>query len=773
MSSLTGISVREPRLSRRAIRMVMTLGLLAFLAGLLTVVGFHTTDPAGMVRVRTAPFIWRIVNDTFEHITGARGFTRLFQGSLAITTAGFFILLWLAPTVGDEPAVVNARRPIRARLDLGGAMERAARLAPTTDRLCIAALAALAAYVAMRLGLFAAVGAADSPNTFSSLDHPFHIVRAQTLLRSLADGHLLRWVAHHHGGYPTEFYPLGFAWFEVAIWVLMAGQLSIPIVHRIAVIALFVAPGALFLAMSRRDRWPTIVALAAFALHLAIPGDMWAGGYTELVLVGLAPNVSAALLVLVAMTAASESLTTGSRRAAAVSALAAAGAIWCNPRSGLGLLVCFTAAGIMVLRHETWRRPAAHLVLIASAAGLLAAPELVSLIRFRHLYYFIRYNDYRSSLDYVASSIDVVSVPGFVLAIVGTIAAFRAEPRHHVTRTAAVALLLFVPVTLILSYGATDLIPQLETTRLMPVQRILTVYLAAVGLHAVASAAAERWPLWFSSPIAIGGATVAALVVTYLGPFGLMPVWERGLYATERSGTPEMSTFQQVIKVADQYAPPGTAILVIGDAVGEGHHQLWSPLRVERPFFYDDWMWYWHTRHRGPYNAQRVSKYEEWRLPEVLDRDYLDRNAIGAIVIDESFEWLAEDSPWLRRVFGGTTGLFTVVNPVNVVSFGGNAAESIVSDNDRVVAVGTSGGGDALVRRNWFPRWKASVNGRPAPVFETDDGYMRVPIPAGAVALTVIYTVDWVDTIARVAFVIGLAFTFTFYLLPFSLSSLR
>src|SRR5680860_1396243 len=42
-------------------------------------------------------------------------------------------------------------------------------------------------------------------NTFATVDHPFHATRGDTLLRSLQDGQLLRWIGHHQGGYPVEF----------------------------------------------------------------------------------------------------------------------------------------------------------------------------------------------------------------------------------------------------------------------------------------------------------------------------------------------------------------------------------------------------------------------------------------------------------------------------------------------------------------------------------------------------------------------------------------
>src|SRR5581483_3286937 len=59
------------------------------------------------------------------------------------------------------------------------------------------------------------------------------------------------------------------------------------------------------------------------------------------------------------------------------------------------------------------------------------------------------------------------------------------------------------------------------------------------------------------------------------------------------------------------------------------------------------------------------------------------------------------------------------------------------------------------IRRNWFPRWRAAVNGRPASIIETDDGYMRVPVPHGRVHLELIYALEPLDSLARLLMAIG------------------
>jgi hypothetical protein len=726
---------------------------MALLAAFVGGYGFDTMDRAGTMRVRSALFVWRWALARLP-IPGSPALERmLFAGALATALAGFFVLIALASTVEDDQP--SAPGPATAAVALvRTALGRVGwRSAPA--RACGVAMGALALFVAWRTGVFAATRILGVDDTFAAFDHPFHIARAETLIRSLLDGHMIRWVANHQGGYPAEFYPFGFAWFEAVLWGLTGGAASIALVHRFAVVLLFVAPGLLFAAMARRDGWPPLVALAAFVLHIAVPGDMWGGGYGELVYVGLVANISAGLFVVVSMAAAADAFASGSRRAVAVAAAAAAAAIWCNPRSVIGLVVCVGAAWTVASwQTSTARSNALKLLAIASLATLLAAPELVSLIRYRHLYFFIRYTSYANVLYYVISSIETVSVPGVLLAVVGLLVAMSVARERYVTRTTGAALVAYVVTTLVFSFGAVSLVEQLETTRLMPVQRLLTTYLAAVGLHAVACIAVERLraPRWTGAVAQV--AVIAAVLFIYVGTTRLMPFWSRGLFEVQRSGVPAMATFQQVLRIAGGEAPPGTAILVVGSAVSS-HQQLWAPVRLDRLFFYDDWMWYWQTKHRGPYDPTRTSRYDPDRIDEIFERNYLDENAIGAVVVEQSAQLAADAAPALRRMFGGDYGLYLVDRAVPIVTFDGTPPTRLTVDNETIAADGLSRTGQALVRRNWFPRWRANVNGRPAPVIETDDGYMRVPVPPGPVHVVLTYAFERVDLAGRAAAIGG------------------
>ena len=102
-----------------------------------------------------------------------------------------------------------------------------------------------------------------------------------------SNGSVLRWIGQHQGGYPVEFYPLGEAWLEVAVRALSFGTLTAQSAHTLAIVGLFLAPGAAFAALAHEDGWSPGVGFLAFVLHISLPGSWYHGGYTELVQWGL------------------------------------------------------------------------------------------------------------------------------------------------------------------------------------------------------------------------------------------------------------------------------------------------------------------------------------------------------------------------------------------------------------------------------------------------------------------------------------------------------
>lgn len=624
-----------------------------------------------------------------------------------------------------------------------------------------------------RLGVFtlsALVATADGdrwlPSALASVDHPFHIARAETLRRSLLDGELLRWIGHHQGGYPAEFYPLGVAWLEAAAWLLTFGLFSMPQVHTLVVALIFLAPGLAFLLLARQDGWGAPVAVVALALHVVVPGDWWHGGYTELVQWGLITNVGGAVAALFCLAWLSRYVAVGSGLAGAGAALAAAGAIYGNPRSMIALAAVGFGVWVTAALRAARGQPAGEgpgigkatgrVATVGAVAGLLAAPELLSLVRFGDLYHFVRYERYVDLGAFLQSAVNAVSAPVFWLALVGIlVCGFRRE--LFAARAVAVTALLYVLATVLVMGEPGSVLAQLEPTRLMPFQRLLTVYLAAVAIVGggrwVASKLPE--PARAGPSVALALLTVALAVVRVQAGAGLaMPVPAQtdplapALYPVERAAVPQQADFEAAIRQADDEAAPGTAVLVIGSALS-WHQRLWAPLWTDRPLWYDNWLWGWSVDHAGTpgYSWDLGNHYPD--AERALDRAYLERHGIGAVVVTGPVAELAAADPNLDPVRNGVYRVFLVRDPTTIVTFAGaNAAESNLSPGS-IVASGTSEGGEAVIRHTWFPRWQATVNGVAAPVTRRDDGFMQVPVPGGAVTLSLRYGTDRLDWTGR------------------------
>src|SRR5215218_1814088 len=301
-------------------------------------------------------------------------------------------------------------------------------------------------------------GTARLPNTYTSVDHPFHVARAEILWRELASGNVLRWIGQHQGGYPVEFYPLGEAWLEVVVRGLSWGRLPAESAHTLAIIGLFLAPGAAFAAMAREDGWSPAVGLVAFVLHISLPGGWYHGGYTELVQWGLATNVAGAVAALCMLPAIVRFLCTGAGWSGAAAAALAAFAIYCNPRSLLALTAVGLGAWLAEIIPNNGVKPRgwvsatdmSRLTLgiarVAILAALLAAPELVALARFRDLYTFVRYSGYTGLTEYAATSANGVTWPVLVLGLAGLFIGLLFRWRQATTATGA-ALVLYVALT--------------------------------------------------------------------------------------------------------------------------------------------------------------------------------------------------------------------------------------------------------------------------------------------------------------------------------------
>jgi hypothetical protein len=645
----------------------------------------------------------------------------------------------------------------------------------------------LALWVAHRAGAFdlwATVRLGDGsevrlPNVYGTVDHPFHATRAELLRRAVVDGHPLRWIGSHQGGYPTEFYPLGVAGLEVGIWALLIGSVSMLVVHKLAVVLIFLAPGLAYGLAAKRDRMPLGVGLVALAAHVVVRGWWWSGGYQELVEWGLVTNVAAAVSALFVLVFLTSYLDRGRGWDGALAALCGGFCLYSNPRSAIALAIAGVGAAVAVgsaswvdraipwvrggglggpspRREGEFARIWKRLVLVATATALIAAPEIVSLLRFEHLYYFVQFQRYADLSAYWHSSIQAVSGPMFVLGVAGLATALLL-PGRPITRATAVTFALYCLVTAYLSVGSGpgNVVEQLETTRLMPFQRLLMVFLAAVAVYDVAT--------WLGRlvPSARGLATDAVLIavsaalpVLYvLSPPAWIPVGDRGLVAVPTAAVSGIADLREAVRVGDGAAAPGTALLVLGSTLS-WHSNLWAPLWSNRPFFYDDWLWYWQTRHVGPYDPLTEHAYRPDQMANVLSPDYLSEHGIGAIIVTgtartEMAARAAASAANLQRIRSGIYDVYLVRAPTTIVTLGDANAESESVQDQTIDAVGTGPGGTAKIRRNWFPRWHAWVNGESVPVTETADGYMSVQVPSGRVEIELRYLVDRWDWLAR------------------------
>ncbi len=641
----------------------------------------------------------------------------------------------------------------------------------------VAVLALFAVVVSLRTGLWHPTAtvrfggvAVTIPNGFASVDHPFHASRAEELLRTLRAGGLLRWVDNHQGGYPVEFYPLGAAWLDLGVWAASLGSLPMAAAHSIAVVLVLLLPVVGFVLLSRRDRMPLAVAVLALVAHAVVPGGWYGGGYTELVQWGLVTNVAAGAALFVAFGLSLPWVEYGNRLALAGAGLAGAFALCTNPRS----FVAFGAAGVGILAASVLpgRRAVSTAIVVlrlALAAGLmllLAAPEVVSLVRFSRFYAFVQYSSYPTAGDWLRASAESVTWP---ILVVGTLGAAigLVSPRWPAMRATAATLAAYVALTLAFVDGSPlrRLVPQLEATRLMPFQRLLTLALAAGAIWVAGTWLAERtgrarqWPV----ELAVGTLTVV-LAVWWLRP-GLDSVPDpalpmppaRGLYMVATSGVPQQADLEAAVRAADAAAAPGTALLVAGSALS-WHQQLWAPFWTDRPLFYDNWLWYWDAHHAGTpgYRPELGNAYPD--LAATLDPSYLAAHGIGAVVATGPVAAAAVSDAGLTPIRSGTYGAWRVNAPTSIVTVGA-ARLDVASGNGRLVAGGTSPGGTALVRRNWFPRWQATVNGKPVTIARTASNEMEVAVPPGRVTIVLEYGVDVVDWLARLASVVGVAAT--------------
>lgn len=667
-----------------------------------------------------------------------------------------------------------------------------------------AVLIVLCAWVAARLGLFDLTvtvvrnGIAQAiPNTFSSVDHPFHESRAAMLLQSLREGHALRWLGQHQGGYPAEFYPLGIPWLDFIVWLTLIGSIPIVAVHKIVVILIFLLPVVSFWLAARGDRLHPSTALFAAAIHIAVPGSWLNGGFTELIGWGLVTNVAGGTFSLLASVLLIRAVLNKEFRLAPWATGAAALAALSNPRSLFSLVTVALAILIvgLISREELTilqqaRRVVAGVGVIGGLAFLITAPVVLALFRYNGLYFFKHYQNYANWAEYRHAMVLAVSSPGFVMAVIGIMVGLIAlvpalRLRLTVTTTLVVAGLLYGGLTMWVS-SATNvppLVEQLEAPRLMPFQRQLMIWLAAAGVIAATEWGTRRAPAWLHdalpSVISVGMAAWYIASWVLLSTSGIPE--ERGLpipgETLDANGLPfvglsndrDYADFEDAVAASSTFNNGQGGTLVIGNKNEWWHEQIWAPAFTSDRLYYDDWMWYWHTRQNWPYTPD--NGYFVPDPAQMLQAPYLQAHGIRAVIVTDMYvdpgvvppRQAARTAPTLSPVATfGAWDLYRVLEPGSIITLDSQQPVSVRIANERITARFAEPGETITLRQNWYPRWQATVNDQPAEITRRDDGYMDIAVPAntnGPVTVIVSYSVTGLDWISRSLSVLGIGGT--------------
>ncbi|MEZ4530601.1 MAG: hypothetical protein R2855_06175 [Thermomicrobiales bacterium] len=637
------------------------------------------------------------------------------------------------------------------------------------DAFWLVFLAILALWVFHRLGAFDLWNQIPLPDgtterfvrTFGAADHPFHATRAELLRRSLASGEVMRWVSAHQGGYPVEFYPLGAPAFEVLIWAAMLGALPMMAAHKLAVIVIFLLPALGYLLLAREDRIPLGVGVLALVFHISVRGFWWSGGYWELVDWGLVSSSLAMTALLAFLPISFHAVRARSIRWGACASIVAAFAVYTNVRSFIPLAAI--AIGMIASlcwesdRREHLRGKVTAAAAIVVMAGLLAAPLLIALARYNDLYFFVVYERYDSLREYWDASMTAVSRPILWLGLSGLALAFI-RPELRAGRFVAFTTITYFAVTILLS----GLMPgphieQLEATRLMPFQRALTFFLAALAVYVTLALLADlikRYRLTIVNLGLVAGTLLTLLLYIFVDS-SPVPESDRALYPVLNTGDSYMLDQQHAVELANERDEPGTAILVLGSILS-WHDQFWSIEWSERPFYFDDWLWYWQKDLAGEYNPEREHVYPD--PATTLDPEFLSGQGIGAVVVFGRALDAARSSTALESISdSGTYSVFLVRDPTPVITADGAETTEIDLENQRYSATVSQPSTTFEVRRNWFPRWTATVDGRPADITKDANGFMTVTASEPGTRVELVYGVDGWDWLGRILLLAGMA----------------
>lgn len=618
------------------------------------------------------------------------------------------------------------------------------------------------------------------PNTYASIDHPFHIAKERATVDALKTWRIPAWFSDHQGGFPAEFYPTGGDLLVALTYLLTFEQIPLPVVHKLVVIGVFLLPAVAYWALARRERLPLSVALLAAILHLFVRGNWLAGGSREIIDFGLWPDVFASYLPLFLILWGADWLRRGDRRGLALAVGVATLAVYTNPRSTMGLAAAALALGIVAFAELLRRRPrgasteatatppangaapaaspARHrltrvlrwppLVLIGRAAllsvliGMLSAALLLPLRDNQSLYQFTIYFRFEkigqvwSDLEHGNGIGYIESVLPQLIALAGLGLVIGLLRRGFYTRVFAVLLpLSYLLITLVgWTWQALPVFAQLEGQRLMPLLRPATIFLAALGAHEALRGVLRLFRLRGGTMLA-GAATVTVAAVLLLYPRVPISANDRGLPLQQTTNQPAFTAIARSAALLNATAKPGDKPLVIGNNMISWHDSFWITALTGRDVFHNDWLWFWRPTDYG---------YEELLQndPGALSASFLAQHGITMVLIDASRGELlaiANTHDYFTPIDAGTPGgyaLYRVNSPPGppngyVIPEHGTVTALTVTPERLTATIDADQPGIVRIITNDFPRWRAWRNGQPIAIERTSDGYMSLPLPAG------------------------------------------
>ncbi len=639
------------------------------------------------------------------------------------------------------------------------------------------------------------------PDTFTSIDHPFHIAKERATVDALRAGHLPAWFSNHQGGFPAEFYPTGGDVIVAFFYLLAFGTIPLAVVHKLTVIGVLLLPPLAYWAIARRERLPLSVAVLAALLHLFVRGNWLAGGSREAIDYGLWPDTLASYLPLFLILWGADWLRHGDRRGLILATFSATLAVYTNPRSVLGLAAAGLALGVVALSELLtlrpirlpWRRRAAaeseagprpnwrarlwhalrwppFLLLwrsgaLAGLAVLLSAALLLPLRENQELYRFTIYfrfetvgqvwsdPDHGNGIGYIESVL-----PGLIaLAGLGTVVGLLR--RGFYTRVFAVLLPLSYMLITLVGWTWRDLpvFAQLEGQRLMPLLRPATIFLAALGAHEALRCALRLFRIRGGAMLT-GVATVAVAATILLSTRVPFDDGQRGLPLEQTTNQVGFTSIARAAYLFDAAAGPGDKPLIMGNPIS-WHASFWIPALTGRDVYHNDYLWFWRAT---DYANQELLSDETAALGE----GFLRQHSLTMVLIDTDRHDLidiANARGYLTRLDEGAAGGYAIYRvggpsgpPNGYVIPARGTVTALVVQPERVTATVTSDTAqDIRVIINDFPRWRAWVNGQPAPITRTPDGYIGLAIPAGEARIELRYVTSTADWLGRAGVALG------------------